>query len=104
MCLILLAWKIQDNYPLVLLANRDEYYDRPTSPAHFWHDEKQLLAKNTLSRQECSVSSMANSIMGRLSKAGLALTNIRACLLSARAKTVGLWPRQVTAHPAIKPR
>ncbi len=44
MCLILLAWKIQDNYPLVLLANRDEYYDRPTSPAHFWHDEKQLLA------------------------------------------------------------
>lgn len=44
MCLILLAWKMQDDNPLVLLANRDEYYERPTTHAHFWDDEKQLLA------------------------------------------------------------
>ncbi|RKZ49807.1 MAG: hypothetical protein DRQ58_00960 [Gammaproteobacteria bacterium] len=44
MCLILLAWKMQDDNPLVLLANRDEYYERPTTSAHFWDDEKQLLA------------------------------------------------------------
>lgn len=44
MCLILFAWKTQEDYPLVLLANRDEFYDRPTTSAHFWEDDQQLLA------------------------------------------------------------
>ncbi len=38
MCLILFAHKIHPAYPLVLAANRDEAYARPTAPAAFWND------------------------------------------------------------------
>lgn len=36
MCLILLAWQVHDDFPLVVAANRDEYFDRPTAAARFW--------------------------------------------------------------------
>lgn len=38
MCLILFAWRQHADYPLVLIANRDEYYARPTQAAHWWDD------------------------------------------------------------------
>ena len=38
MCLILFAFKQHDDYPLVVIANRDEYYARPTQAAHWWPD------------------------------------------------------------------
>lgn len=44
MCLILLAHKVRPDYPLILAANRDEFYERPTSRAHFWKDFPDLLA------------------------------------------------------------
>lgn len=36
MCLILIAWRIDPNTPLVVAANRDEYFARPTRAAHWW--------------------------------------------------------------------
>lgn len=36
MCLILLAWGQHPDYPLVLAANRDEYYRRPAAVAGPW--------------------------------------------------------------------
>jgi uncharacterized protein with NRDE domain len=48
MCLILFAWKMHENYPLVLAANRDEFYDRPSAPAAFWEDAPDLLAGRDL--------------------------------------------------------
>lgn len=36
MCLILVAWRAHPDYPLVVAANRDEYFARPTAPAAFW--------------------------------------------------------------------
>ena len=38
MCLILFGYRQRDDYPLVLIANRDEYYARPTQSAHWWQD------------------------------------------------------------------
>jgi uncharacterized protein with NRDE domain len=38
MCLILFAWQQQTDYPLVVIANRDEYYKRPSRDAHWWQD------------------------------------------------------------------
>ncbi len=44
MCLIVFAYKYHPHYPLILTANRDEFYERPTSKAHFWDDLPDLLA------------------------------------------------------------
>jgi uncharacterized protein with NRDE domain len=44
MCLIVFAYKYHPRYPLILAANRDEFYDRPTTRAQFWDDHSSLLA------------------------------------------------------------
>ena len=36
MCLILIAHQLTEQMPLVVLANRDEFYDRPTAAAERW--------------------------------------------------------------------
>ncbi|MDJ0778522.1 MAG: NRDE family protein [Gammaproteobacteria bacterium] len=38
MCLILFALGRHRDYPLVVIANRDEYYARPSRAAHWWDD------------------------------------------------------------------
>jgi uncharacterized protein with NRDE domain len=44
MCLIAVGWKLREDYPLMLAANRDEYFARPSAPADFWDDHVQILA------------------------------------------------------------
>jgi len=44
MCLIFFAHNSHPRYRLLLLANRDEFYRRPTRPAQFWPDTPALLA------------------------------------------------------------
>ncbi len=39
MCLIAFAYKTHPKYKLILAANRDEFYKRPTRPAQFWTKE-----------------------------------------------------------------
>jgi hypothetical protein len=48
MCLILFAHKVHPDYPLVLAANRDESYARPTQPAAFWRDHTNVYAGRDL--------------------------------------------------------
>ena len=48
MCLILLAWRAHPRYPLVVAANRDEFFARPTAAADFWPDAPQVLAGRDL--------------------------------------------------------
>lgn len=38
MCLILFAYQQHPDYPLIVIANRDEFYPRPTQAAHWWPD------------------------------------------------------------------
>jgi len=44
MCLIALAWQAHPDYPLIVAANRDEFYRRPATPARFWEDSPSVLA------------------------------------------------------------
>lgn len=48
MCLILFAYKSHPKYKLVLAANRDEFYARPTEPAAYWLEHPDLLAGKDL--------------------------------------------------------
>ncbi len=48
MCLIVFGYKVSKEYPLVLAANRDEFYRRPTLPMHFWEDSPEILAGKDL--------------------------------------------------------
>ena len=48
MCIALIAYNFFDNYPLIILSNRDEYHNRPTKRAHFWEDYPDILAGKDL--------------------------------------------------------
>lgn len=70
MCLILVAWKVHPDYPIVIAANRDEFHRRPTAAAHWWPDRPQLLAGRDL---EAGGTWLGIRADGRLA----ALTNYR---------------------------
>jgi len=44
MCLIIFAYRVHPEFPLLLAANRDEFYARPTAPSAFWNERPELLA------------------------------------------------------------
>jgi uncharacterized protein with NRDE domain len=48
MCLIAIGWRLREDYPLMLAANRDEFFARPTAPATFWQDHSAILAGRDL--------------------------------------------------------
>ena len=48
MCLIVFAYRKHPEYPLILAANRDEFYDRPTAPLNYWQDHPDVLAGRDL--------------------------------------------------------
>lgn len=50
MCLIALAWHVHPRYPLVLIANRDEYHARPTAPAAVHPTQPQLFGGRDLEK------------------------------------------------------
>jgi uncharacterized protein with NRDE domain len=48
MCLIVFAHRVHPAYPLVVAANRDEWFERPTAPAGFWADASGVFAGRDL--------------------------------------------------------
>ncbi|WP_088009491.1 NRDE family protein [Indiicoccus explosivorum] len=70
MCLINFQFHNHPAYKLVVAANRDEFYGRPTAAAHFWEDAPHILAGRDLKEK--------GTWMG-ITKAGrfAALTNFR---------------------------
>lgn len=48
MCLITFAYRAHPEFPLVMIANRDEFHARPTAPLHWWEDQPNILAGRDL--------------------------------------------------------
>jgi len=48
MCLLTFSWKKHADYRLILLANRDEFYERKTQKADFWEENPAILAGKDL--------------------------------------------------------
>ena len=48
MCLLLIAYKKHPEYKLIVAANRDEFYDRPTAPVKWWDDNPSVLGGKDL--------------------------------------------------------
>jgi hypothetical protein len=75
MCLILFAWNSHPDYSLVVAANRDEFYERPTQAMTWWDDYPNILG----ARDNADVIGLRGTALG-LSAEGkfAAVTNIRA--------------------------
>ena len=48
MCLVTFSLHSHAQFPLIVVANRDEFYDRPTAAVSFWEDAKTILAGRDL--------------------------------------------------------
>ena len=70
MCLILFAFHQREDFPLVVIANRDEFYARPTRSAHWWEDDPGIFGGRDL---EASGTWMGVNKNGRFA----AITNVR---------------------------
>ena len=75
MCLIVFAWRVIPGVPVIAAANRDEFYDRPATPAAWWPDHPQVYAGRDL---RGGGSWMGISRDGPNGPRFAALTNIRA--------------------------
>lgn len=51
MCLIFLSIQDHPQYKLIVAANRDEFYQRKTASAHYWHDHPEILGGRDLEAQ-----------------------------------------------------
>lgn len=70
MCLILIAYQVHPGFPLVVLANRDEFLARPARPMQWWPERPGVLAGKDL---QAGGTWMGMSRSGRFA----ALTNHR---------------------------
>ncbi len=69
MCLVLIAHRFLPEYPLLVLANRDEFFARPTASAAYWPETPGLLAGRDLQA--------GGTWMGVRKKRWAAVTNVR---------------------------
>ncbi|MCI4670562.1 MAG: NRDE family protein [Bacteroidia bacterium] len=73
MCLVSIAFKVHPDYPLLLVGNRDEFYERPTQRAHWWENHPNIFAGKDLKaggtwmgiNQEGQFAVLTNFRMGR---------------------------------------
>jgi uncharacterized protein with NRDE domain len=48
MCLVLVVWRSHADYPCIIAANRDEFYERAAAPAQWWPDHPETFAGRDL--------------------------------------------------------
>ncbi len=86
MCLILVARQVLPDYPLVVAANRDEFFARPTAEAAAWSDAPQVFAGRDL---EAGGTWLGVTNTGRFA----AVTNVREPGRPAGDRSRGLLTR-----------
>ena len=69
MCLIVFGYDVHKKYRLILSANRDEFFDRPTAPLNVWEDEPEIIGGRDLQQRGTWIAFSKN---GRFA----ALTNV----------------------------
>ena len=92
MCLIAVAHRVSEDFPLVIAANRDEFYDRPALPAAPWQENPNVIGGRDLRaggswlavRLVVSASSPAGAVSSRHRFA--AVTNIRGAKLGGPSR------------------
>lgn len=87
MCLIVFAWRPGHPQPLLLAANRDEFYDRPSLPLVEWPDAPGVIAGRD---QQAGGTWLGIGPLGRFA----ALTNIRDPRQPPRGRSRGELPIQ----------
>lgn len=50
MCIVVFALDCHPEYRLILAANRDEFYERPTAQTHWWNESPRIFSGRDLSR------------------------------------------------------
>lgn len=75
MCLIVVNWRPGHEWPLLVVANRDEFRDRPTEPMHWWPSEDSGTERPILAGRDLKAGGtwLALDEIGRIAL----LTNIR---------------------------
>ena len=94
MCILFIAVKQHEHYPLIIAANRDEFFVRPTVHSHFWPASPNILAGVD---QQASGTWMGVNTQGHIA----ALTNIRAPNnVQANAISRGLLVKNYLQNPS----
>ena len=86
MCLIVVGWRAHPDYPLVVAANRDEFYARPTAIAARWPDVPQIIGGIDL---EAGGTWLGITESGRFA----AVTNVREPNMAKAASSRGALTR-----------
>ena len=79
MCLIIVAHRVSARFPLVIAANRDEDYERPTRVADWWDDAPDVVGGRDVS---AGGAWLAISRRGRFA----AVTNLRGAIKRERSR------------------
>jgi uncharacterized protein with NRDE domain len=96
MCLILFSYNTHPDYRLILAANRDEFYDRPTSALGFWDNAEHILAGRDLKSKGTWLGISKNSRIA-------AVTNYRSPMaIKENARSRGLLVSGCLAEKNLK--
>lgn len=86
MCLIVVGWRVHPDYPLVVAANRDEFYARPTASLARWPDAPEVIGGLDL---EAGGTWLGITATGRFA----AVTNVREPGMATGAQSRGFLTR-----------
>lgn len=91
MCLIFVVQNQHPNFPLIIAANRDEFYTRPSLQAHYWPEYPNILAGKDIEA--------GGTWLGLTSKGYFAtITNIRDNEQPTSARSRGLLVKDALIH------